>query len=192
MVNQDLEEGHEQQPVNQPGIPGQFINGYQNWYIVIDEQGQQVIELVDSDDEFGPPMVGPPPGEHVEAPVLVGENENPPAAHAHGLLPQANGVFEAVEVIDMGVQVDGLELAHYSGTYQVQGDPDNLHDMEEAMDFEEGMNSLEVKADIGYDPGRFGYCRGCGGALLSSFGRFGNTNKGRRPQRFYGMQHYQE
>jgi len=45
------EEGLDEAPDNPPQVPLHFINGYRGWHIVIDENGQEVIELVTSDEE---------------------------------------------------------------------------------------------------------------------------------------------
>jgi len=50
MVHPD-EENLDEAPDSPPHIPFQFMNGFRSWYIVLDPNGQEVIELVSSDDE---------------------------------------------------------------------------------------------------------------------------------------------
>lgn len=45
------EENLDEAPDSPPHIPVQYMNGFRSWYIVLEPNGQEVIELVSSDDE---------------------------------------------------------------------------------------------------------------------------------------------
>jgi len=47
------EENLEADPDSPPHVPLKFQNGFRGWHIVMDPDGQEVIELVSSDEDEG-------------------------------------------------------------------------------------------------------------------------------------------
>jgi len=178
MVNFPVEDPSDQVPVNQHNIPGQFINGFQNWYIVMDQNGQEVIELVESSDDEADPHPEPLPDPLMDAAEGIGGFA---AAHSDSE-EEDNAILQAMEVIDVGIQVNVQELACYHGAQEVNSDSSDESDME----VDDDGDRQERQSTMGYDSEQPGYCRGCGGHLSSGHDRRGMLNRGRRSRRFYG------
>jgi len=175
MVNPSPSQPEEQIPVNQPNIPMQYMNGHQGWYIVIEDNGEQVIELVDSssDEEPDPPPApAPDPVAHVDVEGAV------PAA---GLDINDEDEIEvaAVELVDIGIQVDVLEMAYLNHVSGSEHGSDTASEDSDAMD-------VDDEGADGYDLGQSGHCHGCGRQLSTTHGLRSVVNRGRRSHRFYG------
>lgn len=57
---QPYEESLDEAPDSPPHVPLNFMNGFRSWHIVIDPDGQEVIELVSSDEEEEEALENPP------------------------------------------------------------------------------------------------------------------------------------
>jgi len=172
-------------------IPGQFVNGFHDWYVVMDPNGQEVIELVDDNDNEPDALPGPfhaPPGIHIPVmdphPVPVPEphdNDNP---NPHVVPVENYGVLNAVELVDVGVQVTPFDFENTSDTTNREGD--GVEDVEE-MDSDESDSvsgdpeEMETDTELSSDPG---YCWECGRTLSLTL-RQGRHIRELRSRRFF-------
>jgi len=161
MVNLSAEEAGEQVPVNQPHVPAQFMNGHHDWYIVIDHNGQEVIELVDSDNDDGPPPAPnadihmnnnveepppvPSPDPHMNAAASPPTPNPGPHMDDHvsdndasdNFSVEEDGILDAVEIVDRAVQVYPWELENPSAL------PDRYNKRESSEADEKGRDDSE-------------------------------------------------
>jgi len=191
MVNVPPDEPAEQLPVNE--IPIHYMNGFQGWHIVIGDEGEEIIELVSSDEELDAV-----PAHSPEPPVDVSSDEEPdlvpgpppvppaanvieePAAVSPVPLEENEEVLDAVEIIDIGVQVDILELAYYSG----RNDSSDTESNENDMEVDDDDYGVEKDILFGDDHRHLSHCLSCGKYLP------GGMYKERRSHRFYGAQYF--
>lgn len=120
------EENLDEAPDSPPQVPMHFMNGYRGWHIVFDDNGQEVIELVTSDEEEE--------GEH----ELVGHV-------AEALDPME--AFWAIEMDPLGehVVVDNGYMSDSS-----DNSADDESENEEEMDVEEGgVKDVGVQCNMG-------------------------------------------
>jgi len=156
----------EGQPNNNPPPAHQFVNGFGGWYIVQDPDGQQVIELVDTDDEEAnghpdqhhPEVLNAPGVGQVVADDNVPVNQDVNDAFwGIELGEEDQEDIDHVNVQDVGVQVDIKDQENTSNSDQ---DYSSLDDS--ASSHDEYAEEKDYMRESTKSRGKIMTCRRCG------------------------------
>jgi len=138
------EDGLDDMPDSPPHVPLNFMNGYRNWHIVIEPNGQEIIELVTSDEEDEGEIViedhavnGPDPMEafwDIEMGQVVDLHVDPLAGRADSSSSGEETDDEEEGPKDIGVQCNLGAAKGNAMSDSDEGRDSPASDMEESMD----------------------------------------------------------